>query len=263
MHMEFCALFSGSSGNALYVATESTRLLVDAGVSGKAVLGALESLGVAPDSLDAVLVTHEHSDHVRGVGILSRKLGLPVYANAPTWAAMEGMLGRMDADHVRIFDEADFRIGDIVVQPFDIPHDAASPVGYRFHAGGRCIGVATDIGYMPPDLLEDLTGCDLLLLESNHDLDMLRHGPYPYPLKRRILGNSGHLSNMACGQTLIELVKRGLRHVQLGHLSGENNRPELALGTVGSVLQSAGIIAGQDVRVDMTWRDRTGTRVVL
>lgn len=263
MGMTVCSLASGSSGNATLVGAGGARVLVDAGVSCKRICQELEGLGVHPAELSGILVTHEHVDHIRGIRVLSRRFGLPVYANAGTWAAMADQL-QLPAASVRVFDTAhDFYIDDIAVESFAIPHDAAEPVGYCLHSGTHKVALATDIGHMTDDIAERLLGSSLVLLESNHDVQMVLDGPYPERLKRRILGRKGHLSNLEAGQTLLRLAKSGVRHALLGHLSQHNNIPELAYQTVAASLMAGGAVLGQDLTVDMTWRDRAGALYTL
>ena len=260
MRFTFCPLFSGSSGNSLYIAAGNTRILIDAGLSGRTVCDALNSIGVLPETLNGILVTHEHSDHVKGVGILSRKYHLPVYANARTWAAMERQVGAVAPSLRREFEtDESFYIGDLSVMPFGIPHDAADPVGYRVYSGACSVATATDMGYFSRKALDALSGVDMLVLESNHDIDMLRgNDRYSQALKARILGRYGHLSNSACAEALWMLYQTGVRHVVLGHLSHENNTPELAMQTVCEAMQAHGLRIGGDITVDMAWRDHVG-----
>lgn len=258
----FCPLRSGSSGNSLYVQAGHTRILVDAGLSGKTVEQALCDLAVSPGTLQAILITHEHSDHIKGAGILSRRYDLPVYATEGTWIAMESKPG-MDGIALRnrrVFaSDEDFYIGDLAVSPFSIPHDAADPVGFALLHTGRKLCVATDLGHIAAGWMKALSGADLLLMESNYDPDMLRdHHWYSSMLKKRIQGNRGHLSNGDCGVALSRLVKMGLCHVILGHLSAETNTPELARSTVCDALASEGIQPGVDVQVDIALRDCMG-----
>ena len=218
MLLDFVPLFSGSSGNSLYLRMGQTRLLVDAGLPGKRITDELSRIEVAPASLDAILVTHEHSDHVQGVGILSRRFHLPIYATEGTWRGMETKIGKIAPENRRVLmGGRDFFLGDVNVMPFDIPHDAEEPVGYAFEAGGIKAAVATDLGHLSEDWLSWLPGCDLLLLESNHDPDMLAAGRYPYELQRRSRGAKGHLSNEDAGRAAVELAKCGARHIILGH----------------------------------------------
>lgn len=258
----FCPLRSGSSGNALFVQAGGARVLVDAGLSGRQVERALGDLDVTADSLSAILITHEHSDHIQGAGILSRRWDLPIYATEDTWLAMEEkacMKGIALKNRIAFHNDETFYIRDLAVSPFPIPHDAADPVGFSLLNGGRKICVATDLGHIEKGWMGALSGADLVLLEANHDPDMLRASTrYHARLKSRILGRKGHLSNADSGTALAQLVQGGLRHVILGHLSAETNSPELAYGAVCNTLQAAGIRPGSDVQVDLAWRDRTG-----
>lgn len=258
----FCPLRSGSSGNSLFVQAGGIRVLVDAGLSGRAIERALSEIGVALNTLSGILISHEHSDHVQGAGILSRRFSLPVYATEGTWCAMEtkpGIDGITLANR-RIFSSGeDFYIGGLAVSAFSIPHDAADPVGFSLYYGGHKICVATDLGHLSKGWLRALEHADLALVEANHDPEMLRHHPrYPARLKSRILGRRGHLSNQDCGQALTQLAVSGLRHVILGHLSGETNTPELAHETACAALEAIGAKPGKDILVDMAWRDRLG-----
>lgn len=263
--MVFCPLYSGSSGNALFVQYGSTRLLIDAGKSGKMLTEALDMIGVRPDTLDAILITHEHTDHIQGAGVLCRKYGMPIYANEGTWAAMEGKLGKLPAGCRRSFDTGDdFYLGSIGVVPFAIPHDAAEPVGYRLWGGGVSIATATDLGHFSSRVRDQIAGSSLVLLESNHDPDMLRMNEhYSAQLKARILGNRGHLSNDACADALVQLVDTGVHNVILGHLSAENNHPELALSTSRRRMEQEGVRLGEELRLELAWRDRVGSVYTL
>lgn len=260
MDMIFCPLFSGSSGNALFVQYGRTRLLIDAGKPGKTVATALDVIGVLPETLDAVLITHEHSDHISGAGVLARKYHVPVYATEDTWQAMDGKVGVIPPGLRRTFDKSqDFYLGDIGVVPFAIPHDAADPVGYRLWGGQASIATATDLGYFAKGVREAISGSSLVLLESNHDPDMLMRNPhYSARLKQRILGNHGHLSNESCAQAMLQLVETGVHHIILGHLSGENNTPDLALSVAEARAEEAGIRLGEELSIDLAWRDRVG-----
>lgn len=265
MQFTFCPLFSGSSGNCIYVAGGDTRLLIDAGMSGKAIAEALQQINVLPETLSAILVTHEHIDHTKGVGVLSRRFHLPVYATEPTMNAMAGQIGPIPAKDLRIFDkEGDFYIGNLAIRPFAIPHDAADPVGYRIDCGCCSAAVATDMGCMKKSVLQVLRGANVLLLESNHDPDMVMINPhYTAQLKRRILSNHGHLSNENSARALLELYGTGVRHVLLGHLSAENNTPELAYATASNILSQEGVIPGRDLQLSIAWRDKVSQRYDL
>ena len=267
MSLIFCPLFSGSTGNAAFVATEHTRLLVDAGVTSAQLVRALEAVGCSLGELDGILVTHEHIDHMKGLGVLARRHGIRIYANPLTWIAMEvsGKLGDIP-QRCRVTYESgkDFALGDLRIAPLPTSHDAADPSGYLLEGGGRRVAVATDTGVVPRPLMEALTGADAVLLEANHDEGMLAMNPnYPARLKERILGKKGHLSNRTAGETAAELVRRGVPRIALGHLSQHNNTPELAFDTVSELLLAADIRPGRDVELALTWPDRLGHPWVL
>lgn len=258
MKFQFCSLNSGSCGNSTYIAAGDTRILVDAGLSGKAISAALAQINVLPETLSAILVTHEHVDHVQGVGVLARKYRIPVYANLRTWENMPRGIGEIPAHQRRVFQtEEDFYVGDLGVLPIPIPHDTADPVAFRIFYGGHSVAVATDMGHVPKRVIRQLAGVNLVLLESNHDPDLvLSNSHYPQHLKRRILGSRGHLSNISCARTLMALYETGVSHALLGHLSQDNNTPELAMRTVSEELTGAGLTPGRDIHLEMTWRSQ-------
>ena len=233
--LELCSIASGSSGNCICVGTDNTHVLIDAGISGKRVEAGLNEFGLKGEDMQGILITHEHSDHVAGLGVLARKLGVPMYATAATIQAIKGMhsLGKIDESLFHpIRPEEEFQIGDMSFHPISISHDAADPVAYRFTNGKHTFAVITDLGDYDENIVGQLQGLDAVLLESNHDIRMLQTGPYPYPLKQRILGKNGHLSNERSGQLLCELLHDNFGSVMLGHLSKENNYEELAYETV-------------------------------
>lgn len=233
--MNLYSIASGSSGNCIYVGNEETNILIDAGISGKKVIEGLTSIDVNPEKLHGVLITHEHSDHIKGVGVLARKFKVPIYATAETMNAMlrSSTIGRIPNELLQIIEpDQSFMIQDIKVNPFSISHDAANPVAYTFEQNGGKIGLATDLGTYNDYIVENLKHCDALLLEANHDINMLQVGSYPYVLKKRILGDRGHLSNDNSGRLLCEIYHENLKHIILGHLSNENNYPDLAYETV-------------------------------
>ncbi len=256
MELKMIPLFSGSSGNAIVVSDGDTALLVDAGVSGSRLSAELARAQLDAHTLCGILITHEHTDHIQGAGVLSRKYNLPLYATEGTWAAMEQKLGALEpANRRTIVPGVDFCVGRINVMPFDIPHDAAQPVGYALSQGALKVAVATDIGCLSDRWICQAAGADLVLLEANHDVDMLKAGRYPYELKRRILGRRGHLSNEDAGRAAARLYREGVRHVILGHLSRENNFPELALKTVSDCLTEEGVAVGEELALDIARRD--------
>lgn len=235
--MYIAPLFSGSSGNCTLIGAETGLFMVDAGKSSRSVAAALSLAGEKPEDIAAIFITHEHADHIAGVGVLCRRYGIPVYANAPTWQAMEPLIGEVPPKCVRVFESGrDFFIGGVSVLPFCTPHDSAESVGYSFLSGGKKITVMTDIGHMDSRLISCAAGSDILLIEANHDEELVSSCSYPYPVKRRILSDTGHLSNACCGRALCELYSSGVRRAILGHLSRDNNFESLALETVRSEL---------------------------
>lgn len=229
---QFCSLFSGSSGNCSFVQTDTTKILIDAGESAKKIVDSLSSIDVDPSSIDAILITHEHSDHVKGIGVFSKKFDIPVYANIETWNGMRKQQEKLEEKNIKTFSFNKFSIGDIIINPFSIPHDAANPCGFNLYHEDKKISIATDIGHMNKDVINNLTNSNFLLLEANYEPEILRCSSYPYLLKERIKGPKGHLSNSDAGKTISYLVDLGLKNVMLGHLSKENNFPELAYKTV-------------------------------
>ena len=233
--MQFGTIASGSSGNCLYAGNQDSHILIDAGVSGKRIKEGLEGFGVNPVELDAILITHEHIDHISGLGVMARKYRVPIYATEKTLVQIERTksVGKIPTDLFRVVKPDDtYRIGDIHIRPFSISHDAQDPVSYVLGCGGIKIGMVTDLGYFDEAIVDELKDSDILYIEANHDIHMLQVGPYPYYLKQRILGNKGHLCNEMAGRLIKELYSSRLKNVILGHLSRENNFPELALEAV-------------------------------
>lgn len=233
--MRMCSIASGSSGNCIYIGSENNHILIDAGISGKRVEAGLKELELKGTDVNGILITHEHSDHIKGLGVLARKYEIPIYATPGTAAAVREMdgLGKINGElFVEIQADTPFDIGDLKISPFSISHDAAEPVAYRITCEGRSAAVATDLGVYTDYTVDHLKELDVLLLEANHDIHMLEVGNYPYYLKRRILGDRGHLSNELSGRLLGELLHDKFKMVMLGHLSKENNYEKLAYETV-------------------------------
>ncbi len=236
----FCSLYSGSSGNCLFIQTSNTKILIDAGESSKKISNALSSINIDPNNIDAILITHEHSDHVKGLGTFSKKYDIPVYANSKTWDAMSEQSSKISDKNIKKFTiEENFEIGDLKIHPFKIPHDAANPCGFNIFYNNQKLSIATDIGHMTASIARKLEDSSFILLESNYDPQILKCSPYPYTLKQRIAGPNGHLPNIDAGKTISYLMNSGLKEVMLGHLSKENNFPELAYQTVVNELISA------------------------
>ena len=234
--MKLLSIASGSSGNCIYVGSDETHILVDAGISCKRIEEGLKKARLTGRDLSGICITHEHSDHIQGLGVLARKYNVPIYA---THGTIDGILngskslGTFDTGLLNeIAIDRDFMVGDITVHPFEISHDAKEPCGYRFEQGGSKAAVATDMGTFNPYIVENLKDLDAILLEANHDVRLLQAGPYTYALKQRILSDKGHLSNDNSGLLLNKILHQNLKYILLGHLSKENNIPELAFETV-------------------------------
>ena len=231
--LNFCSLYSGSSGNSLLVSTENTNILIDAGVSSKKIETALTSLNIDPYKLDGILITHEHSDHIQGLGTFAKKFDLPIYVNQKTLDAMPKQKEKISEKNINLIKiEEKFEINDLKIKPFAIPHDAVNPCGFCIFKDNKKISIATDIGHMTNGILKNLEDSLFVLLESNYDPEVLMYSKYPYTLKNRIKGPIGHLSNQDAGKTISCLLHSGLRQAMLGHLSKESNFPELAYKTV-------------------------------
>lgn len=244
--IRFITLFSGSSGNCTLISGNDTNILIDAGVSCARICTALSQIGINPGMLDAILVTHEHSDHISGVRVLSKKFNIPVYATEKTIEAMN--LYDVYSHNIRVIEAAKaFEIREFEIFPFSIPHDAADPVGYSVLAENKRYTVATDLGHISERLLKCLYRSDTVLLESNHDIQMLKNGRYSYPLKKRILSDLGHLSNDNAAWAATQLAMWGTCKIILGHLSGENNTPHLAYEAAYGMLEKNGAQIGGDV----------------
>ena len=238
--LNFCSLYSGSSGNSLFVETENTKVLVDVGLSCKKIEKALCTIEKDPNSIDAILITHEHSDHIKGLSTISHKFDIPVFATRETFDAMPLQTEKISSKNINYFyPNEKFNINDLEITPFSIPHDAANPCGFTINNEKHQLSIATDIGHMTNDIVKHLEGSELLLLESNYDTEVLKCCKYPFHLKTRIAGSTGHLSNTMSGKTISYLLKNSnLNTAILGHLSKESNFPELAYQTVVDELLS-------------------------
>lgn len=256
MTLSFCSFSSGSSGNCYLIKSNNTALLVDAGISGKKVWEGLEKTNTEKDLLAGLLISHEHSDHTKSINTLSKKQKeLNIYANEKTWANMKECVNEQQK---KIFYTGEvFSIGDIEIKTFQVSHDAADPVGFSFYSGNKQISVVTDTGCMNESILNEIIDADILILEANHDPDILKMGRYPWFLKQRVMGEEGHLSNTAAGETIVELITRKMkaRCILLAHLSKENNFPEMAYQTVKNILEEANYYIGKHVQLHTIMRD--------
>lgn len=233
--LELCAIASGSSGNCICVGDDNTHVLIDAGISGKRIENGLHEFDLKANEMQGILVTHEHIDHIAGVGVLARRYGIPICSTAGTIEAIKQSksVGKIDESLFQVITPGKrFSIGDLIFKPISISHDAADPVAYKVTNENKTVAVVTDLGNYNQAIVDELQGLDALLLEANHDIKMLQMGPYPYPLKQRILGDRGHLSNERSGQFLSELLHDHFGTVMLGHLSKENNYEKLAYEAV-------------------------------
>ncbi len=265
--MRLCSIASGSSGNCIYVGDDQTHLLVDTGISKKRIEEGLSKLEIKGDELEGILITHEHVDHIQGLGVFSRKYEIPIYATPGTIAGIQAYsrLGAMPEGlyHVIHSDES-FMLGDIRVNPFAISHDANEPSGYRIENEKKSVAVATDLGVYDDYTVEHLSDLNAVVLEANHDIHMLEVGPYPYPLKRRVMGDKGHLSNELSGKLLCDILHDDLQYVVLGHLSKENNYEELAYETVRLEISIGdNPYKGNDIPMMVAKRDQVSDIIAL
>ncbi|GGH80406.1 phosphoribosyl 1,2-cyclic phosphodiesterase [Pullulanibacillus pueri] len=250
MALQFSVLASGSTGNAIYVESEQYRLLVDCGLSGKKMEGLFSKINRSPKDLDAILVTHEHSDHVKGLGVFSRRHRLPIYANEKTWAAMSGSIGEIPTDQKFVFDCGSTKMfGDIDVESFGVSHDAAEPMFFVFRQAQKSLTLLTDVGYVSDKIKGTIQQSDAYIIEANHDISMLMAGRYPWNVKRRILGDSGHISNEDAGTALVDVLDDRTKKIYLAHLSKDNNMKELARMTVQQRLEQEGLRIGEALRL--------------
>ena len=244
--MRFSVLASGSTGNAVYVENDEHSFLIDAGLSGKKMEQLFANIDRDMKNLSGILVTHEHSDHIKGLGVIARKYNIPVYANAKTWTAMDGLVGTIPTDLCFDFDmETVKTFGSLDIQSFAVSHDAADPMFYTFHDNGRKLVVITDTGYVSDRMKGYIAAADAYVFESNHDVSMLQMGKYPWNIKRRILSDVGHVSNEDAAVAMADVVAEKQTQIYLAHLSKDNNMKDLARMSVEQTLQSCGIITGE------------------
>lgn len=250
MGMRFSVLASGSTGNAIYVETEEHSFLVDAGLSGKQMEGLLAKIDREMGNLSGLLVTHEHSDHIKGVGVLARKYKLPIFANEKTWNAMDGLIGEVPTEQKFTFDmETVKSFGSLDIESFGVSHDAAEPMFYVFHHEGRKLVIMTDTGYVSDRMKGIISNANMFVFESNHDVEMLRMGRYPWSIKRRILSDVGHVSNEDAAIAMSEVIGDETKRIYLAHLSLDNNMKDLAKMSVTQTLREQGVLVGEQVEL--------------
>lgn len=261
--LKFCSLYSGSSGNSLFVQSNNTKILIDCGTSAKKIENALESIDIDITDIDAILVTHEHSDHVQGLGTISKKHDIPVFANFETWNAMKTQKDKISNNNIKIFEnDTEFQIGNLQIFPFSTPHDAANPCGFSICNGTKKISIATDLGHITDNIYTNIKDSKFMLLEANYEPEILKVSSYPYALKQRISGPHGHLSNIDAGQTVSNLFGKELKEVMLGHLSKENNFPEMAYKTVLEQLIHNNIDTN-DIRISVANRFNPSSTITI
>lgn len=257
--MRLAPIASGSSGNCIYIGSDNTHFLIDVGISGKRIEEGLKELDLKGDDIDGILITHEHVDHIGGLGVISRKYNIPIYATRGTIEAIKAYdkLGKVESDLFHpIAPDVDWSIKDLTIKAFKTSHDAADSVAYTIRQGNKKCAVATDMGNYTDYTVENLKGSNAILLEANHDVRMLQVGPYPYQLKQRILSDDGHLSNELSGRLLSAILHDNMEHILLGHLSKENNMPELAYETVRlEIDMSENSYKAKDFRIAVAKRD--------
>lgn len=265
--MRFVSLASGSSGNSTYIGTDNTHILVDAGITCRRIDMGLNELGIKGNELDGIFITHEHTDHIQGLRILSKKYQIPIYGTEETLEQIEMSDKKKEIDtnlFRSILPDIPLKIGDLTVKPFSNHHDAANPLAYRVENAGKSVAVVTDLGTYSDYTIQNLEKVDALLLEANHDVHMLEAGSYPYYLKRRILSSMGHLSNDACGELLNSILHDGIKKIFLGHLSKENNMAELAYETVSlAITMGETPYKGNDFPIQVAKRDQMSEVVYL
>ena len=260
----FCTLFSGSSGNSYYIGSEKAGILVDAGRTAKQLDAMLEHCGINIEAIQGIFVTHEHSDHVKGLRVFASRHHLPVFTSAGTLSALERMNCLNQKYDASVIESNGLECAGMFIRPFRTSHDSAESVGYRIETyDDRKIAVSTDLGYLSDDVRHELTGMDMIVLESNHDVGMLQNGPYPYPLKRRILSNTGHLSNTDCAAELCEFAQNGTTRFVLAHLSSENNTPELAYQTSLCSLTLSGFKQGVDFELYVAPKENREGKLII
>ena len=259
--MKFCSLYSGSSGNCIFVGNKDTKILVDAGVSGTRIENALHEIGEDACDIQAILITHEHQDHIAGAGTLSRRFNIPLYAASGTWDKINSdkLLTKIQTENkVAISAGNTFNVGSFAISPFNIPHDAAMPVAYSIKNDCRKISVVTDMGFVTDEIKANVSDSDIAMIESNHDIEMLKHGPHPWHLKNRILSRSGHLSNDYAADFITYLASFGTKYIVLGHLSEKNNLPSLAYDTARLRLEKKGFFPEKNIHLSVAPRESIG-----
>lgn len=264
MPMFICPLFSGSKGNSTFIANKDSAILVDAGMSAKAINFALSNVNASFETINAIILTHEHLDHIRAISVISRRYDVPIYANENTWNAILNMKSFNDIPlKNRILFSDDFYIGSIAVSPFKISHDVADPVGFSLYSENKKAIVVTDTGHFTKGAMSAAMGADACVIESNHDVHMLENGPYPVYLKNRILSRKGHLSNHDASKAITQIIESGCRNFSLAHISQDNNTPEAAFSSASAAAVSLGAKVGKDVHIHVAPQFGPGDAIII
>lgn len=265
--MRFCSIASGSSGNSIYIGSDHTHILVDAGISCKRITEGLKSIDIKPAELDGIFITHEHSDHIQGLNVLIKKYQIPVYATKKTIDVLRAgkKFAGYDESLIRVISpDTHYRLGDLDIHPFRISHDAVDPVAYRVKSDRGVMAVATDMGHFDEYIVSNLKDVDVAVIEANHDIRMLECGNYPYNLKRRILGDKGHLSNENAGRLIAKILHDDVKHLFLGHLSKDNNHPDIAYHAVSHEIDMGDCVyRGKDFPIEVAARETCSQIVEL
>ncbi len=262
--MKYISIASGSKGNCHLVQKKDNCILIDAGLSGKATIDAINMHDIDTSKIRAIFITHEHSDHIKGAGIISRKFDIPIYATELTWDAMSNKIGNIKEEHIKIIENADkVCVGDLEISSVPVKHDAADPVAYKVTDGKRVLSIITDLGLVTKKVFDFVKKSNAIVLESNHDINMLEAGPYSYELKRRIKSNFGHLSNDSAGVVGVDLVKSGVSNIMLAHLSEQNNMPILAYQSVLTILSEQDIKVGADVELCVLQQNSVSKKIAI
>ena len=248
--MRYCSLASSSKGNVSIVYTDTTKILIDAGIALAELEMKLQVLSVLPSEISAIIITHEHGDHIRSVGAMNRKYGTPIYCHIAAYDSLITKLGKIKPNTIYTFADTPFSVGDLVVEGYKLPHDVPYCCGFNIYHNARKISFATDLGHITEDIISRFYDSRMVILESNHDEDMLMSNPkYSYPLKQRIKGNNGHLSNIVCAKVISRLAVNNVKQMVLAHLSEENNTPQLCYKTVSNYLRSVGVEPEENIKI--------------
>ncbi|MDO4662208.1 MAG: MBL fold metallo-hydrolase [Tissierellia bacterium] len=261
---KFATLSSGSSGNSVFIEHDGVKVIVDCGFSGRTIEKLIKDIGEDPSTIDAIFLTHEHTDHVKGAGIISRRFDIPIFANEGTWQGFAKVSGKIKEENIKVFKSDNFmRFKNMDILPIRIHHDANEPVGFVFYLNNKKITLLTDTGYVDQKMLYEIKGSDIYYFEANHDIEALKRGPYPFSTKKRIMSNFGHLSNEQSANYLADIIQGRREEVFLAHLSNINNTPDLSFATVDEILTSYGLDTKKDIKLNVAPRNKPSEVIKL